>query len=221
MKTIALISPKGGVGKTLLATNLFVEAWARKISTVLIDLDPQASAAEWADLRPDGDGAVVTAPAPRLKRAMEAARESGVGWCILDTPGRASDVAVEAAKAADLVLLPARPSFWDVKTLPSAIEMLQQAGMPKAFLVLNGTPIQDDEYVKDARGAAEAIGLSICPVIFHQRVAFMNASKYGQGASEHQPKGRAAEEAQSLYEFSRKMLSMKIEKLRSNARERA
>ena len=50
MKTVAIISQKGGSGKSTLALHLAV-ASSRERDTAVIDLDPQASAASWADRR--------------------------------------------------------------------------------------------------------------------------------------------------------------------------
>ena len=50
MKTVAILAQKGGVGKTTLAVHLAV-ASSRRRNTAIIDLDPQASAARWADRR--------------------------------------------------------------------------------------------------------------------------------------------------------------------------
>ena len=47
MKTIAILSRKGGTGKTMLATHLSVEAERNGHTTALLDLDPQASTAKW------------------------------------------------------------------------------------------------------------------------------------------------------------------------------
>ena len=47
MKTVALLSQKGGTGKTTIATNLCVAAEREGHTTAFIDLDPQASATRW------------------------------------------------------------------------------------------------------------------------------------------------------------------------------
>ncbi|MBV5334152.1 ParA family protein, partial [bacterium] len=47
MKTLAIISRKGGAGKTTIAVHLAVAAEAYGIATAIFDLDPQASAALW------------------------------------------------------------------------------------------------------------------------------------------------------------------------------
>ena len=51
MKTLAILSRKGGTGKTTLAVHLSVAATLAGHTTVLIDLDPQASACKWSDIR--------------------------------------------------------------------------------------------------------------------------------------------------------------------------
>ena len=51
MKTVAILSQKGGTGKTTIATNLCVAAEREGHTTALIDLDPQASATRWGDYR--------------------------------------------------------------------------------------------------------------------------------------------------------------------------
>ena len=74
MKTLAILSRKGGTGKTTLAVNLSVAAERAGHSTILIDLDPQASAAKWNDNREGDAPVVVAAPASRLPRSIEKSR---------------------------------------------------------------------------------------------------------------------------------------------------
>ena len=63
MRTIALISQKGGAGKTTLAIALAVTAERAGLASVLVDLDPQASAAQWSDLRQAKTPVVTCTPA--------------------------------------------------------------------------------------------------------------------------------------------------------------
>ena len=75
---IALLSTKGGIGKTALATALAVETGA-----VLLDLDPQSSACRWRDRR-EAETPVVTDVAPaRLQPTLEAVKAQGVADVIL------------------------------------------------------------------------------------------------------------------------------------------
>jgi len=79
MKTIAIISQKGGSGKTTLALNLAVAATRSGHQCAVIDIDPQASAKCWHDLRQDDAPVVVSAQAARLPEIIDAARLNGAG----------------------------------------------------------------------------------------------------------------------------------------------
>jgi chromosome partitioning protein len=76
MLTVAVIAQKGGVGKTTLALHLAVEA-AKAGPVVIIDIDPQSSAAQWADSRMAKEPSVVACPPARLAVALQAARTKG------------------------------------------------------------------------------------------------------------------------------------------------
>jgi len=70
MKTVAIISQKGGAGKTTVAIHLAVAAEQRGLRTAVFDLDPQASATSWSDRRNNPRPAVVAAQPPRLANLL-------------------------------------------------------------------------------------------------------------------------------------------------------
>ena len=109
MKVVAIISQKGGVGKTTIAVHLAVAAVQAGYTVALVDLDPQATAAQWSDWRGGENPAVVAAPHARLTPTLKEAAESGVDLVIIDSPPAADSAAVAAAKAADLVIIPTPP----------------------------------------------------------------------------------------------------------------
>ena len=117
MKTLAIVSQKGGVGKTTLATALAVEAALAGKRAVVFDLDPQASASFWKDTRQDELVAMTAIPATRLGHVLKAADEAGCDLAIIDTPPFSKDIAYEAAQHADFVLLPTRPAVLDVMAM--------------------------------------------------------------------------------------------------------
>ena len=86
MQILSVVSQKGGVGKTTLATALAVQAVQLGLSTVVFDLDPQASASFWNDTRNSKDMAVTAIPPARLAHVLTAAREAGAEFVVIDTP---------------------------------------------------------------------------------------------------------------------------------------
>lgn len=76
MKVLALINQKGGSGKTTIALHMATAAWQAGLNTLLIDLDPQTSAAEWHDSRAEEFPAVLSIQPTRLQKALQTAAES-------------------------------------------------------------------------------------------------------------------------------------------------
>ena len=108
MKTLALIAQKGGVGKTTIAVNLAVAA--TEVQAALFDLDPQESAVMWSDRRQAESPHVEFLTERRLPDALKAAAQRDFALVLIDTPPAAGSQAYTAAQAADLVLVPCRPS---------------------------------------------------------------------------------------------------------------
>jgi chromosome partitioning protein len=77
MKTIAILSGKGGSGKSTIALHLAVAAELRGYSVAVLDIDPQASAATWADSRSSDTPSVPSLQPSRIVKALETAREAG------------------------------------------------------------------------------------------------------------------------------------------------
>ena len=117
MLTVAVISQKGGAGKTTIAVGLAVAHDRGDGVAVVVDLDPQGSASVWSDLREADRPVVVSAHSPRVGRVLDAARARGVSLAIIDTAPHASDAALAAARAADVVLIPCRASVADLHAI--------------------------------------------------------------------------------------------------------
>lgn len=199
MKTIAIISQKGGVGKTTLATALAVAAEIDGRSTAIFDLDPQASAAFWKDTRGEDAPAVVAVPPARLQHVLKAAREGGCALAIIDAPPFAKDIAFEAAQHADFILIPTRPAVLDVMAMTRTLELVRHYAKPSA-VALTFCPSQGRE-VTDTEAAVLQLGATIIPVRIHNRVAYSRAQQTGQTAQEIEPDGKAADEIRNLYAY--------------------
>jgi chromosome partitioning protein len=136
VKKIALIAQKGGVGKTTVAVNLAVAAGAK---AALFDLDPQESAVIWADRRKVEAPHVEFLTERRLPDGLKAAEQQGFTLAIIDTPPAAGPQAFTAAQAADLVLIPCRPSLVDLDAIRRTAQLIKSAGVT-AYVVFNAAP---------------------------------------------------------------------------------
>ena len=199
MKTLAIISQKGGVGKTTLATALAVAAERDGRRAAVFDLDPQASAAFWKDTRRDEAPAVIAIPPSRLQHVLAAAESTGCDLAIIDAPPFAKDIAFEAAQRADFILIPTRPAVLDVMAMTKTLELVAHYGKPSA-VVLTFCPIQGRE-IADTEAAVRQLGATIVPVRVHNRVAYSRAQQTGQTAQEFEMDGKAAEEIKRLYGY--------------------
>lgn len=204
MHTIAILSQKGGAGKTTLAVNLAVAADKKNKAAAIIDLDPQASACTWADNREENSPTVDSIQPARMTKAAEALREAGADLLIIDTPPQTEQAALHAVKLSDIVLIPCRPGFLDLAAINQTLELVK-AQDKKAVIIFNAIPPAGSAG-KEAKEAAKVYDTVIAPVQVHQRIAFMHAMRDGLGVVEYEPKGKAAQEITKLYNFVMKEL---------------
>lgn len=198
MQTIALINQKGGSGKTTLALHLAVAFTQGGLNTALLDLDPQASAAEWADARAAELPHVESLQSSRLEKRAAQVAAAGADMLILDTAPHAEATALAAARLADLILVPFQPSIMDIRAMVKTAKLLELVAAP-AWAVLNAVPHQSVGAGRQAARTIEgALGMAVCPVWLHERVVYHRALIEGLAAQEVEPQGKAAQELRIL-----------------------
>src|SRR5262245_56985025 len=117
MKTITILSQKGGSGKTTIAENLTVAAHLAGQRSILLDIDPQASAMQWGQIRSakiDKMPPVIPTHPAAIGSVLEQAKSQGVEFAFIDTAPHANTQAVEAARIADIVLVPSKATVTDL-----------------------------------------------------------------------------------------------------------
>lgn len=206
MITIAVVSEKGGVGKTTLSLTLAVAAVQAGRKVVIFDLDSQATAAKWTDRRDNEFPWVVATPATRIDAAIAQAKTQGVDFIVIDTPPHSGTDAVEASRRADLVLVPVEPHLYSLETIPKLGDLLKLAGDKPALFVISKAAIQGKES-QDAADYIRGQGFDVCPVMLYLRAAHRHAGNLGLTAQEYEPKGKAADESQQLYMYTISLLT--------------
>lgn len=199
MKVLAILSQKGGVGKTTLATCLAVAAEADGKTAAIFDLDPQATASFWLDVRDSETPAVVSIQAIRLASMLKAAKEAGTDIVIIDGAAVARDIAFEAAKSADFVLIPTKTAVFDTMSMMHTIEIVNQQNKPFAIVLTFVSPVGQETV--DAINAAESLNAKICPVHIGLRKAYFRAQSEGKAVQEYESNGKAADEVNKLYKY--------------------
>ena len=197
MKIVAVISQKGGTGKTTLSVHLAVAAERSGKSAVVIDLDPQASAASWKDQRHNDTPAVVSAQSARLNEVLDTAAAHGAALTIIDTAPHSESAALSAARAADLVLIPCRPAILDLRAIGTSIDLAKLADKSPQ-IVFNAVPPRG-RLADEAAEAVAIYGAPVSPLRLCHRAAFMHSLTAGQTAQEYDPTGKAAAEVSQLY----------------------
>ena len=199
MKTVAILSQKGGTGKTTIATNLCVAAEREGHTTALIDLDPQASATRWGDYRKAKTPAIIATPVSRLKHWLQTAEENGASLVILDTAPNSGPDALDVARAASIVLIPCKPSMVDLDAIENTVKIAEIAKVP-ARVVLNCVDARSD-LGNQARQVIRQYDVECAPCKLGQRIGFVHAFNHGTGVQEFEPRGKSSHEITALYQY--------------------
>jgi chromosome partitioning protein len=206
MHVIALVTQKGGSGKTTLCINLAVAGEQGGGRCLILDLDPQGTAEAWYHDRDDARPRLIRATAADLPRALAVAREQGFTHVLIDTPGRDEPSVAAAIRAADFCLVPCRPTPADMKATPATMGTIRRLSKPAAF-VLSQTP------PRGFRAREAEVGLSLlgpsAPVPIVARSAFQDAQGAGLGITKYEPEGKGAEEIRTLWAW----LGRRLEKI--------
>lgn len=200
MPTIAIISQKGGAGKTTLALHLAAEAEANKRPALVIDMDQQGTASQWAHWRQDAPPIVIDSLPNRLREKIESAKDHA-DFIVIDTPPHADSTARAAAEVADLILIPCRPSAFDLAAIQTTAKLAQLVGKPAYVVFTAGNPNAPRMY-EEAAELVRGFGLTPCPYPLPDRAAYRHASAEGKTVREIEPKGKAAEEVHQVYKWT-------------------
>jgi chromosome partitioning protein len=123
MPVIVIANPKGGVGKSTLATNVAGGLAAAGHSVMLGDVDRQQSSRQWLAIRP---------PAARGISTWDVSEDEvvrppkGTTHVVLDTPAGLHGKRLDSVmKIADRMLIPLQPSLFDIQATHTFVQELR------------------------------------------------------------------------------------------------
>src|SRR6478672_10329229 len=192
---ITVATMKGGSGKSTLASCLAVHWHLTGRRPTLIDADPQRSIMRLAARERALGGVAVVEDA--TENASKAARRlAGSGPVIIDTPGFRSKTTLNCLAAADFLLVPVKPSPFDVDRMLDTLSILTERadGRRPLFRCLLTQTTRDSVIARHIRAELAEAGLPVLRSELTNRVAYPEATLWGATPSLISWKGPAARE---------------------------
>lgn len=202
MKTITVLSRKGGSGKTTLAVNLALVAFLAGRKVMLADIDPLRSASDALRAREEPGPALAEINAGKLFLTKSNAVRDGVDYLFIDTPATPEADVAQAINVADLCLVVGRPSFLDLAPIVRSAEAVRRLGKG-GLVVLNQAHTNKPDVAPVAfpeiMEALRFCGLPLAPHGLRSHEAFQTAMARGRCVAEQAGAGRAARDLQWLW----------------------
>ena len=196
MKVLTIANRKGGAGKSTIAAHLAVEAVENGYKTILVDLDPQQTIEGWWKKRDQDDIPLTEVYSEKIHDHMKKLESAGFDLCIIDTPGDASINARSGIDAANLVVIPSKPTAPDLSAIGRTIGIVEEAKKKFVFIITQGVMTSTLNF--QASSALSSFG-KVAPTIVANRAAYAKAMGVGDSAASIDKK--AAEELATLWRF--------------------
>ena len=197
---ITVATMKGGSGKSTVASCLAVHWHLRGRHPSLIDADPQRSIMRLAARERALGGVAVVEDATEEASKTARRKASGDGLVVIDTPGFRSKTTLDCLAVADFLLVPVKPSPFDVDRMLDTLSILTDRadGRRPLFRCVLTQTIRDSVIAKHIRSELTDAGLPVLQSEMANRVAYPEAALWGATPSLISWKGPAAREIAAI-----------------------
>jgi chromosome partitioning protein len=198
---LAVLSQKGGTGKSHTVRSLAVAGIHDGRKVAIIDADPQATVVAWGKRRKHNAPHIVALGSQTVASQIEYLQGRGAELIVVDTPPHAQPIINMAANAADACLIVTGAFLEELETVATVANITKTLKKPAA-IALNR--VGRSHALTLARTALGTFGLPVCPIAMAQLVTHAYASAEGETANEREPGGKAAQEVTAVYEWLKK-----------------
>jgi len=208
MHVIAVVSQKGGSGKTTLSGHLSVQAARSGHGPVaVIDTDPQGSLAAWWNERENPSPVFVQTSLHELRVHLDNMRRAGMRTVVIDTPPAITGAIHEVISIADYIVVPTKPSPHDLRAVGATVKLVESCAKPMVFVLNDASPRAKITF--EAAIALSQHG-TVAPVTIHHRTLFASSMIDGRTAMELEPSGQSAIEVLGLWEYINARLNAQV-----------
>ena len=184
LELIAILSQKGGGGKSTLARTLAVEITKQKHKVLLVDLDiQQRTSWEWSERR-KRQNIKPLINCQSYPFFDEKLLKSNYDYLIIDGPARMSKGSLEIAKVANLIIQPVRPSLDDLNPAIREFNGLFKAGILKSKLTFLINAVSSEAEEKATRNYLEKAGYFVFSTSLPEKISYREAQNQGLAISE-------------------------------------
>jgi chromosome partitioning protein len=204
MPIIAILNPKGGSGKTTLATNLARACHDRGLRTLLVDSDPQGSASDWHAAREDNPLPFLAYGRPENFKALPGIA-APYDLVLIDGAAKLEGMIAAALNVADGVLIPVQPSPYDIWATADLVELIEARrevteGLPRAAFLVSRA-IRRTVLSREIHAALAEYGLPVFTAGTTQRQSYARTAAGGLSVFDDGSKAAAAEITAIAAEF--------------------
>lgn len=225
MAVVAIISTKGGAGKSTIAVQYTVALHAAGHTPLIIDCDEsQNSIMLWAEaLRRSDHPEIRAATDATFEAILAEGRAQGFDPIVIDVPPSGGTFVQRIASIADHIIVPVRPSAFDIHAMRNTIDLLRitvdnsepealacRSALGKAVIVLNAIPQRPSlDWRADLESALDKCGAGGLPIVgvLSDRAAYKHSIASGKGVLELSGKDPAKDEVTEFQDNMERILA--------------